>query len=158
MKKIFIIYGVLVFVVIALLIWRFASFDFNLNLLGIKATAKIDNQTIDLLVADTEEELIKGLSGKRSLKENEGMLFIFDQKGYPTFWMKEMNFALDIIYLNDSKVVHIVKNAQPIDKNTSNVTTYSPDEEANHVLEVNAGTVDRLKITEGSTITFEGIE
>ena len=77
-------------------------------------TLKIDNITLNIAVANTETEREQGLSGKSELAENEGMLFIFDTEGYYGFWMKDMNFPIDMAWLDkNKKIIYIEKNVLP---------------------------------------------
>ena len=78
-------------------------------------TAKVivKEQTFDAEIAEAPAELQKGLSGRDSLAEDKAMLFIFKDKGLHAFWMKDMKFPIDIIYINDNKIVSIVENAPP---------------------------------------------
>jgi uncharacterized membrane protein (UPF0127 family) len=156
MKKIFFVYGALVILVIALIIWRVSSFSFDLPFFAQK-TALINGNEIKLTVADDEKSRMIGLSNKRSLNKDSGMLFVFEEKGSYGFWMKNMKFPIDIIYIDENTVVDIKKNVQPADKNVSNPEVYTPKAPANRILEVVAGASDTLKITEGSEITFENL-
>jgi len=157
MKKLVIVYVALIVVVILLFIVRGGG-----NLLsfipsfGSRATADVNGHIINLLIAKSENDRVKGLSKRKSLPEDQGMLFIFDKKDRYGFWMKDVLFPLDIIYLDDNRVVHIVKNA-PSSTQAPNLIIYRPDEPANHVLELNGGQADKLKIEEGTTVKFSGI-
>ena len=86
------------------------------------------------------------------------MLFIFDKKGKYSFWMKDTQIPLDIIYINDEKIVHIVKNATPQKGNNTNLPIYTPPADANYVLEVNGGQSDKYKFANGDTVKFNGIK
>lgn len=158
MKKIFFVYAGLVILVILLIVWRLSafSFDFNLPFISPK-TAAINGSEIKLLIADDEKSRMVGLSNRRSLKEDTGMLFVFEEKDTYGFWMKNMNFPLDIIYLDGNKVVDIKKNVQPADENNPNPEVYTPKAPADKVLEVVAGVSDSLQIIEGSEFTFENL-
>lgn len=156
MKKIFIVYGVLVVIVIALIIWRITAFNFTLPFIS-QARAQVNGQEIHLLLAKDEKTRMQGLSNRRSLKKDSGMLFVFDKKDTYGFWMRKVKFPLDIIFLDGNKVVDVKKNVQPAKEDEPNPPVYTPKAPANYVLEVNAGTADELKINEGSTITFENI-
>ena len=156
MKKIFIVYGALVVIVIILIIWKITGFNFSLPFIS-QASAQVNGQEIDLLLAKDEKSRMQGLSDRRSLKKDSGMLFVFDKKDTYGFWMRKVKFPLDIIFLDGDKVVDIKKNVQPAKENENNPPVYTPKSPANYVLEVNAGTADELKIKEGSTITFENI-
>ena len=97
-------------------------------------------------VADTMLKKAKGLSGREMLKENSGMLFVFEKPGKPTFWMAGMNFPLDIIWINGNKIVDISKNIQP-PKNTGGLPAiFSPSTGINKVLELSAGAVEKFGI------------
>lgn len=87
-------------------------------------------------VVDTPEDRHKGLSGRESLAEGDGMLFIFEETDAHSFWMPDMRFALDIIWLDESmKVVYIKENATP----ESYPELFTPSTPALYVLEVSSG-------------------
>lgn len=118
----------------------------NKNINIKKAEIKINSTIITAEVVKTLEAQIKGLSGREKLGENEGMLFIYSEKEIRTFWMKDMLFPIDIIWISDDKIVDISEN-MPIPKNY-NIKRATPKEEINYVLEVNAGFVksDNFKV------------
>ena len=157
MKKIFILYGALAVFVIGLIIWRVSGSNFQIPFTS-QASAQVNGQEMDIIVAKTEKDHMIGLSNRRSLDENTGMLFVFEEKGPYSFWMKNMQFPIDIIFIDNTKVVDIKKNAQPQKEDEANLTIYTPSSPANYVLEVKAGVADTYKITNGSTITLENIE
>ena len=112
---------------------------------------KIVGQDIKVDLADTNESRAQGLSGRSDLKENEGMLFIFEHEGVYPFWMKDMNFDIDIIWINkDLKVVYVKKNATP----ESYPKTYIPSENAKYVLEVLSGFSDKNNLKIGDSVLF----
>jgi hypothetical protein len=129
---------------------------------------KIAGQSIRVDLALTTTEQQKGLGGRNELKENEGMLFIFDWPGEYYFWMKGMNFPIDIIWLapsgggdgEDTKVVYIKKNAQPeafpprLDSGEAGLETYGPDINAKYVLEIVAGFSDKNNLKVGDNVLF----
>jgi hypothetical protein len=74
----------------------------------------IGNHTVYVSIADTEATRELGLGGRSGLAENEGMLFIFPVPGRYPFWMKDMNFAIDILWItNDGTINHIQSNVAP---------------------------------------------
>lgn len=101
-------------------------------------------------VANNNVTRTKGLSGRESLGENEGMLFIFEKPDTHSFWMKGMNFPLDIIWISDGQVVEISENLPPAA--LPNLTVYSPHQPVNMVLEVNAGAARDKGIKAGDSI------
>jgi len=116
-------------------------------------TVKIGDVKIRAEITDTLIKRTKGLMFKKTLPENEGMLFIFDNEGYHSFWMMNMSFPIDIIWIDEEmKVVDIVKNAQPCKLSCS---TYRPKEKAIYVLEVNANFTQKHGVKIGSSLQFE---
>ena len=102
--------------------------------------------TITLDVADTDIKRIQGLSGVSSMPKKHGMLFIFDKPDYHGIWMKDMNFSLDILWLNEySEVVYIEKKVSP--KTFPNV--FKPNSPAKYVIELNSGFVNENHIKIG---------
>ena len=98
-------------------------------------------------VADTPALQAKGLSGRKALLENQGMLFVFDKPSIPGFWMKDMNFPIDVIWISDGKVVGIQENLVPNDASDRRI--YYPSQEITHVLEVAMGVVTKFGIVIG---------
>lgn len=112
----------------------------------------IDNKIIEAEIADTDEKRYQGLGNKKNLCDNCGMLFIFSDKRERNFVMRNMNFPLDIIWIDDDKIVKINKNLPPEGENP--VNNYSPDIPVNYVLEVNGGFADKNNIKKGGKIIF----
>ena len=100
-----------------------------------------DSALIDTEIADTPELKERGLSGRNSLAGNSSMLFVFDSEGYYDFWMPDMSFALDMIWMDkDYTIVDITKNAVPMpNKAPEELPKYRSLAPAQYVLEVNAG-------------------
>lgn len=117
----------------------------------------VNDSRIKVEIADTKEERAKGLGGRESLTEDEGMLFIFSSEDKYPFWMKGVKFSLDFVWIKGDKVVDIIQNAQVPEPNTpdESLPIYLPREVIDKMLEVNAGTVERLKIKVGDTIRIE---
>ncbi len=112
---------------------------------------KIAGQNIKVDLALTAKTQEQGLSGRSELKENGGMLFIFDREDLYPFWMKDMNFPIDIIWINkDLKVVYIKKDASPL----SYPETYSPEENAKYVLEVTSDFSEKSNLKVGDKAEF----
>lgn len=157
MKKIIIVYALLIILIIAFAFLRGGKLP--IFSLGGKAQAEINNKTFNLLVVKTTEEKSRGLSGRKNLDANTGMLFIFDEKAKYTFWMRDMEFPIDIIYIDNNKVVDIAANAEPPKEGQSimELEKFTPDEEANYVLEINAGLAQKNNIKEGDTIEFKNL-
>ena len=115
-------------------------------------TVRIDDVSIIAEIADNIISRSKGLMFRKSLPENEGMLFVFNREGYHSFWMMNMSFPIDIIWINKEKeVVHIVKDAKPCGLNCD---PYVPEKEAKYVLEVNANFTTKNKIKVRTKVNF----
>jgi uncharacterized membrane protein (UPF0127 family) len=109
----------------------------------------IGGQNFRLEVADTDELRTKGLSGRASIANNEGMLFDFGQTGNYGIWMKDMNFNIDVIWLDQNgQIVDILKNLSP----DTYPQSFYADQTNRYVIELPVGTIDRLSIGQGSTI------
>ncbi len=112
----------------------------------------LGGETFNALVSDTAELRETGLSYRPSIADNQAMLFVFDAPGKHIFWMKDMQFSLDMIWLSaDKKIVSIEKNVTP----ESYPNTFGPDTDSAYVVEVKAGTADRLSLARGQKISFD---
>ncbi|WP_036379515.1 DUF192 domain-containing protein [Muricauda sp. MAR_2010_75] len=104
----------------------------------------------DIEIADTDYETQTGLMYRASMEENQGMLFIFPKEAMHSFYMKNTEFPLDIIYIDgNQKIASFQKNAQPY--NESSLPSKVP---VQYVLEVNAGVSDQLGLQVGDSISF----
>jgi len=147
-KMIFIIIVAIIVVVIAVLgVWHLVLSRPNPPLRTDKFT--IGDNIFSVEVASTTMEQTRGLSGRAGLEKNEGMLFLFSSSGVQNFWMKDMNFPIDIIWIGDGKVLGFAENAEPQPGVPLwKLKIYSSPDDVDTVLEVNAGTVtdDGIKI------------
>lgn len=124
---------------------------------AIEQEVKIGNTSLKVKVASTPEKRAKGLSGVDNLSENSGMLFVFDTGDVsPTFWMKDMKISLDMIWINDGKIVQIDKNVEAPQPNIpdSKLKLLRPQSRVDYVLEVNGGFSDENNIEVGDSITI----
>jgi len=113
---------------------------------------KIASGVYSLWLADTDTSRAQGLSGVEKLHLNGGLLMAYDVNDTHGIWMKDMNFPLDLVWLDSKKeVVYIVKNAPP--ENPAR-TIYTPKNPARYVLELPAGSVQKAGIKTGDTATF----
>jgi uncharacterized protein len=111
--------------------------------------------SISIEVVDNVLSRAQGLSGRESINENYGMLFIHDEPNIPTFWMKGMNFPIDIIWIRNGVVVGIEKEV-PIDPGIS-ADLYSPEQEIDMVLEVKAGFSDMFDVKIGDILDIRAV-
>lgn len=128
------------------------------NPLAKNATAKIKNQTFKLSVAKTAKDKEVGLSEKKSLPNDSGMIFPFGRDGYYSFWMKNMKFPIDIIFINDNKIVKIHHSVQPPKDTSDSLSLYSSDSPSDTVLEIKAGLSKKYGFKEGDKIELRDIE
>ena len=120
-------------------------------------TATINNQTFKVLLAETSAQQIKGLSDREKLDQDTGMLFVFPQKAPYSFWMKNMKFAIDIIYIDDDTIVDIFNNVPLPQADINPLPTYSPQADANYVLEINANLSKKYGFKVGDKVSFKEI-
>lgn len=112
----------------------------------------IGENTIIAEIADTNKKRSKGFSGRETLDEASGMIFIFDEASYHPFWMKGMNIPIDIIWIKDDEIVDITHQAQPQDENNYSFKIYKPKRPAQFVLEVNSGYARKYNIEVGQAV------
>ncbi len=108
---------------------------------------KIGDASLNIEIADTDAERVRGLSGRESLPQDMGLLFVFDQEERVGIWMKDMNFPIDIAWLNkNKKIIHIEHSVSP----DTYPKIFTPPLPALFVLETNTGffTANNIKITD----------
>lgn len=101
----------------------------------------IKDLTIIAKIADTTDKRKEGLAEKDSIPLQEGMLFVFAESDKYGIWMKNMKFAIDIIWIDENKnIIDIARDIPPeLDKKDEDLTIYKPKGEAKYILEINAG-------------------
>lgn len=102
-------------------------------------------------VVNTKSARALGLSGRTKMADNEGMLFIFDAPGKYGFWMKDMTFPLDIIWINQNGVVVAIERELTPETYPK---TYINGADASYVLEINAGLSEKFGLYLGSKVNF----
>ncbi len=121
---------------------------------------KIKDKIISVAIADTPEKQIQGLSGQKTLGENQGMLFKFSKQSQVSFWMKDMNFNLDIIWIENKKIIGITAdvpapvNNKRYDAQDTSLPRYSSPGPVDAVLEVNAGWSKKNNIKVGDELSI----
>ena len=104
---------------------------------------KINDVSIEVEVADTYETRKLGLSGKPDLPDGTGMFFIFETPDQYGFWMKDMNFAIDIVWIDEKfRVVDIEKEVTP----ETFPQIFYPNQPVKYVLELPAGYTNQYHI------------
>lgn len=125
--------------------------------------ATIGGKRLKLALAETEEERVKGLSGTKKLKQNAGMLFVFDDEQDVEFNTADMNYTIDMLFFNEDWKVIRYELASPGDK-------LFKAKDTKYVLELNGGTLsviegiilepdeDTLDLLEGKNVIIPGME
>ena len=111
-------------------------------------------EEIPVEVADTLKKRSLGLGERTSLKKGWGMLFVFEKRKPHRFWMKDMQFPLDIIWLDNHRIVHIIHNAKPANSLDEPEVMISPVP-VNFVLEIAAGRATKLRLKTGQRMKFK---
>lgn len=105
---------------------------------------------IDIEVADNEYERQLGLMFREEMTEEQGMLFIFPFQTMQSFWMRNTNLALDILFVNNQKKIVTIHKGTDILSDQS----YPSTEPALYVVEVIAGFTDKYNINEGDRVDW----
>lgn len=114
-------------------------------------TGKRVLQKFDIEISQIPEEREQGLMYRKSMSDQQGMLFLFDYPEPQSFWMRNTYISLDIIYLNEKlEVVSIQKNAAP--QSEKPLPSGKP---AQYVLEINGGLSDKLGIKPGTKVAWK---
>jgi uncharacterized protein len=116
------------------------------------ARVTIGMRVIDAEVADTPARKQRGLSGRESLAEGHGMLFPYAEAGRHGFWMPDMHFDIDILWIRAGRIVHIEPNVSKDDPER----VYRPSEPADLVLELPAGAAARRGFRVGDAVRIDG--
>ena len=116
---------------------------------------KYENKSRFLVsLADIQLKREIGLQCKKHLKDNEGMLFIWNSEDQRFFWMKNTKFYLDIIFINSKlEIIDIFFNAKP-----NNLDVITSDKKSKYILELNAGVLKQLDFKIGDKVIFKNIK
>ena len=111
---------------------------------------EVNGTPLRVEVADSEEKRVNGLSNRPRMAEDRGMLFVFEESGRYPIWMRNMQFPLDVFWLDGRGViVDIWKNASP----DSYPQIFEPLAEAYYILETVAGFSEVYNVEIGDTVT-----
>lgn len=145
---------IIAFIVILLLFSGYVLYQINKTPVP-NSKVTIDNHAFSVEVATTSAQLQKGLSGRATLPKDQGMLFIFKSSARYPFWMKDMKFPLDMIFINNNKIVTIFQNVPVPQQGKTNLPIYAPTSPANQILEINAGLVKQYDFKKGDTVKVD---
>lgn len=123
---------------------------------GTTTDISVKGLNIHAKVASTANQRKSGLSKIESIPFDEGMLFVFEQKGRYDFWMKDMKFPIDIIWMDENKkIVNISLDVKPQPmKPDKELTLYNSKYDVLYVLEINAGLTVANNLQVGDTVNF----
>lgn len=142
--KIFIILTIIIAIISVIIIW---------SLKQKYSIVTINDNKIKVELANNMFKQYKGLSDRNHLCQNCGMLFVFPDKSKKKFVMRDMRFPLDILFINDNKIVKINEKLMPEGHQTKNI--YSSQEPVNYVLELNGAYVSEHNIKVGDIMKFK---
>lgn len=114
---------------------------------------QVGGQNIFVEIVNTDATRAQGLSDRKELKNGQGMLFDFTNTSLtrPSFWMKDMHFDIDIIWINNGTIIGITPNV-PAPSTPNNLPSYPPPSDVTHVLEVPSGWSERTNTKVGDLV------
>lgn len=121
------------------------------------ARVVVHGKTFEAEIANTTTTRVRGLSNRETLEKDEAMLFIFPIAEKPSFWMKDMRFPIDIVWIYKKRVVEITRDV-PIPKDgtpTFSLKMYYPATRVDAVLEIAAGVAQDVGIAKGDVVAYE---
>ena len=122
------------------------------------ALVSVGGAKIMAILSTTPDSQSKGLAIKDYLNENEGMLFVFDSPQKYSFWMKDMKFPIDIIWINSTgQIVHIEKNLPPCVLLLP-CPSYAPNDNSMYVLEVVSNFTNKYDVSVGDPVNSDVIK
>ncbi|MFH1047181.1 MAG: DUF192 domain-containing protein [Patescibacteria group bacterium] len=145
--------GIIALVVLILMTVSTLLLRYQQSGLG-SGTVTIDQRIeVSVDVAASDVTRARGLSGRTSLALDQGLLFLFAQPDKYVFWMKDMNFPLDVIWIKDGEIVDLTLDIRPA-ADGENIPTFAPLFEADAVLEVPAGFAQQHGLKLGLPVTY----
>lgn len=145
-----------IFILIFLLFLFFVFFLFGLKMASQTTYGQVEfPEKIEIVVekALNKKQKQQGLSFREAILDSSGMLFVYEKPEIVSLWMKDMLFAIDMVWIVNNKIVHIVEHAQP-ETDKKNLPLYSFNDPIDFVLEVNAGFVQKYGIQEGDRVNI----
>jgi len=156
MKKVLLLFALLLIIIGGLVLVQNYLKEGGVSFFKKTSIITINNQSFKVAVADSQRKWEIGLSETKSLQKDQGMIFLFDKSDYYSFWMKNMKFPIDIIYINNDTIVTIKNNVQLI-KDKENPIIYSSTQPANKVLEIQAGLSEKYNFRKGDKVQYENL-
>lgn len=135
----------------------FAIFFAYLLVLTKTPTATINNHSFRLYLAKTPQEKEVGLSKYDTIPQDSGMLFLFERPSFYAFWMKDMKFPIDIIFISKNRIVTIYSSVKPPKTSNQILSAFYPLESANMVLEINANLSNKYGFKNGDIVKINNL-
>jgi uncharacterized membrane protein (UPF0127 family) len=116
---------------------------------------RIGDRTFRAELALTREERALGLGNRDALAQDAGMLFVFPQPRRATFWMQNMRFPLDFVWISASGRVVQIDEGIPPPSGDAELPRYTSNVDVQYMLEINAGLASELGIAVGDAVTLD---
>ncbi|MBF0489452.1 MAG: DUF192 domain-containing protein [Candidatus Omnitrophica bacterium] len=134
----------------------FAGMIFLTSPLAYAASACVKDVCVKVEVVRSSEDMRRGLQGREGLADHQGMLFVFESEDIQRFWMKDMKFAIDMLWIDASnRIVSIASSVAPCQKDPCEV--YASSQKALYVLEIPAGFSLKNNLRMGDVFQFKDI-
>lgn len=157
MKKVLLAFAVLLIIVGGVMLVQNYLKEGKMSFFKKTPIVTINNQNFKVTVAASQKEREIGLSETKSLSQDQGMIFLFEKPDYYSFWMKNMKFPIDIIYIKSDTIVMIKNNVQPPKDNKESPIIYAPTAPVDKVLEIQAGLSEKYKFKNGDKVKYENL-
>ncbi len=109
---------------------------------------KVGGETLEVMLAETPEELEKGLSAVGSVEENEGMLFVFEKDTKPVFHLGRVRGAVSVAFINEKGKILTIERMDPKQRGR----LYTAPDGTHYALEVRSGWFEKNKVKRGSRV------
>lgn len=156
-KHFFGVFLLLLAVVVLLYVFVFARVAETSQALEVKSLLFSTGQQLAVEIADELSEQVQGLAFRQSLEEGKGMLFTYDAKDERMFWMKDMRFDIDIVWIVDGAIVGIESDIPAPKSSNQTPEIYVSPTEVDMVLEVPAGYMHKQGIEVGAHINVTDV-
>lgn len=152
MRKILLVFILLLMILVGV----FGYFSYKNETLTLGSKLYVRDAVVNVEIVDDAGRLARGLSGRESLCGDCGMLFVFPNSQKRFFWMKEMKISLDMLFINNGKVVEIYESVPvPVEGQDGREIKVITKDGADMVLEVNSGWVEKNEVKAGDKIELK---